>query len=100
MSDSEKNEVKIKKLHSKVAFEENSKKEEEESGEEESEGEESEEEENDFEFDMEDMNLGSILQNFLVNEEGTNVCDTLTGIKKSIDTQNKILMKVVGLLNK
>jgi hypothetical protein len=51
----------------------------------------------DFEFDMDEMNLGSILQNFLVNEEGVNVCDVLTGLKKSLDTQNKILMKVVNL---
>lgn len=52
----------------------------------------------DFEFDMEDMNLGAILQNFLVNEDGVNVADIFSGVKKSLDTQNKILMKIVGLL--
>jgi hypothetical protein len=58
---------------------------------------EEEDEDEDFEFDMDEMNLGSILQNFLVNEDGVNVCDVLTGLKKSLDTQNKILMKVVNL---
>ena len=57
-----------------------------------------ENEDEDFEFDMEDMNLGSILQNFLTNEEGTNVCDVLSDLKKSLDTQNKILMKLVNHL--
>jgi hypothetical protein len=43
------------------------------------------------------MNLGSILKSFLVNEDGNNVCDVLTGLKKSLDTQNKIMMKIVNL---
>lgn len=55
------------------------------------------EEDDDFEFDMEDMNLGTVLQNFLVNEDGMNVCDVLSGLKKSLDTQNKILMKIVNI---
>tara|TARA_B110000977_G_scaffold84695_1_gene113094 strand:- start:6669 stop:6959 length:291 start_codon:yes stop_codon:yes gene_type:complete len=54
------------------------------------------EEEDDSEFDMESMNLGSVLQTFLVSEEGLNICDILTGLKKSMDTQNKILMKIVN----
>lgn len=57
-----------------------------------------EEGDDEFEFDMDEMNLGAILQNFLVNEEGQNVCEILTGFKKSVDTQNKILMKIVGTL--
>ena len=59
-----------------------------------------EEDDEDFEFDMEDMNLGNILQNFLVNEDGVNIADIFSGVKKSLDTQNKILMKMVGLLEK
>jgi len=58
-----------------------------------------EEEEGDFDFDMDEMNLGAILQNFLVNEDGQNVCDILSGFKKSLDTQNKILMKIFTLLD-
>ena len=58
------------------------------------------EEDEEFDFDMEDMNLGAILQSFLVNEEGVNVADVFTGVKKSLDTQNKILMKIVGLLER
>ena len=90
MAEAEETEVKVKKLKSKQAFVE---------PENEEESEEEGEEDDEFEFDMEDMNLGSILQNFLVGEDGTNVCETLNGIKKSIDTQNKILMKVVTLLS-
>jgi hypothetical protein len=59
--------------------------------------EDTDEEDGDFDFDMETMNLGSILQNFLVNEDGENVCDVLSGLKKSVDTQNKIMMKIVNL---
>ena len=58
------------------------------------------EEDDEFGFDMDDMNLTSILQNFLVNEDGVNVCDVLTGLKKSLDTQNKILMKIVNNMEK
>lgn len=60
--------------------------------------EEEEEDDDEFEFDMDDMNLGTILQNFFVNQDGENVCEIMSGFKKSLDTQNKILMKIYTLL--
>lgn len=59
--------------------------------------EEEEEGDDDFQFDMDEMNLGNILQNFLVNDEGQNICEIMSGFKKSLDTQNKILMKFYNM---
>lgn len=57
-----------------------------------------EEDDDDFNLDMDDMNIGDVLQNFLVNEDGVNFADVLTGLKKSIDNQNKIILKMLNLI--
>lgn len=43
--------------------------------------------------EYEPMDLGQILNTFFSDEKGTCISDILVGIKKSIDTQNKILLK-------
>lgn len=59
------------------------------------------EEESDFdEYDIENVNLPEMLQTFFASEDGVNVVDTLVSIKKSIDMQNKILMKLCSTLEK
>ena len=41
-----------------------------------------------------------ILGNLLTSEQGANIPDILLSLKKSIDTHNKILMKLVTSLQK
>ena len=72
-------------------------------GEEEEEYDEDEEEEDDFEG----MDLGSALAPFLTTEEGDSVCTALVSIgthmekmTKMMDTQNKILVKMLSQMNK
>ena len=47
----------------------------------------------------EDNDLTSIIDHFFTNEDGENLADILSGFKKSLDTQNKILMKIANILN-
>lgn len=42
--------------------------------------------------------LPTIIEHFFTNESGDNIADVLTGFKKSLDTQNKILMKMCSIL--
>ena len=50
---------------------------------------------------MSQMHIGTVLQSFLVSEEHEiNICDAVCRVKKSLDTQNKILMKMMGLMEK
>jgi hypothetical protein len=64
---------------------------------------EEESEDEDYEDDYEDedegynsVDFGQLLSNFFVTENGENVAEALMGIKKSIDTHNKILLKYVN----
>ena len=50
--------------------------------------------------DDEEISLTDLMQNFFASEEGENIVDTLTGIKKAIETQNKILMKMGAVFEK
>ena len=67
--------------------------EEEEEEQEDEEEEEEEEEEEDFDFEP-NLNLHELFH----NSEGESIADTLTEIKNMIDRQNKIFMKIGGLL--
>ena len=58
-----------------------------------------EEEDEDFELDDDEPGLGDILNHFLTDESGTNIADILSGLKKSIDTHNKLLLKLVNTIN-
>lgn len=44
------------------------------------------------------MDLSDCLNTFLTNQNEENIADILTGFKKSLDTQNKILMKILGAI--
>ena len=44
--------------------------------------------------------LVNIFQHFFTNDDGENIADILTGLKKSVDLQNKILHKVLNAFNK
>jgi len=62
--------------------------------------EESSEEENcEEENEGESLGIEHLLQHFLVNEDGENIPDVLSSIKKSLDIQNKILMKLLGSMS-
>lgn len=47
----------------------------------------------------EDNDLATIIDHFFTNQDGENLADILTGFKKSLDTQNKILMKIANILS-
>lgn len=67
---------------------------EDEEDEEESDDEMNEDEMDDEDMDFNPIDIGQILGNFFVSEDGVTIADSLQGIKKSMDTQNKILMKL------
>jgi len=46
------------------------------------------------------VELTDFIQSLLITEDGSSIGDTLQGIQKSIDTQNKILLKLGGLIEK
>lgn len=46
----------------------------------------------------EDNDLTTIIDHFFTSEDGENIADILVSFKKSIDTQNKILMKIANIL--
>lgn len=51
------------------------------------------------EIDTEQMgepDLLNMFQCFFTNDDGDNVVDVISSLKKSIDTQNKILMKMLN----
>ena len=47
----------------------------------------------------EDNDLTTIIDHFFTNEDGENLADILSGFKKSLDTQNKILLKIANILS-
>ena len=57
-----------------------------------------ESEDEDFDPDMigEDINFPALVNHFFTNEDGQNIADILTDLKKSIDTQNKLIYKLVS----
>lgn len=59
-------------------------------------------EDTDSEYDgsqaEEDNDMTTIIDHFFTNEDGENLADILSGFKKSLDTQNKILMKIANIL--
>ena len=54
---------------------------------------ESNESEDDIEDD--DMNISSIINHFFTNDEGENIAEILTQLKKTMDTQNKLIFKLL-----
>lgn len=65
-----------------------------------------EDEEDEDEFDMEGMDddggmdLMDALGNFLTTDDGDSIATVLGGIKTQLEMQNKILIKIFGVLNK
>jgi hypothetical protein len=62
------------------------------------------EEEDEFDMDgMDDdgaMDLMDALGNFLTTDDGDSIANVLGGIKTQLEMQNKILIKIFGVLNK
>lgn len=59
--------------------------------------------EEDDEFDMGDdegVDLMDALASMLTTEDGDNLATVLAGIKTQLEMQNKILVKIFGVLNK
>jgi hypothetical protein len=60
--------------------------------------------EEDDEFDMDDgeegIDLMDALSSLLTTDEGDNLATVLDGIKTQLEMQNKILVKIFGVLNK
>ena len=51
--------------------------------------------EDDEQYDEDDeVGMTELMQTFFAGENGKNVVDTIESLKKSIDNQNKILMKI------
>ena len=51
--------------------------------------------EDDEQYDEDDeVGIADLMQTFFAGENGKNVVDTIESLKKSIDNQNKILMKM------
>ena len=45
--------------------------------------------------DDEDLNIPSLINHFFTNNEGENIAEILTQLKKSMDTQNKLIYKLL-----
>ena len=58
--------------------------------------EESEDDNFDPEMLGEEINFPALLNHFFTNEDGQNIADILTDLKKSIDTHNKLIYKLVS----
>lgn len=59
--------------------------------------------EEDDEFDMDDdegVDLMDALSSLLTTDDGDNLATVLAGIKTQLEMQNKILVKIFGVLNK
>lgn len=44
----------------------------------------------------EDLNIPSLVNHFFTNDEGENIAEILTQMKKSIDTHNKLIFKLIS----
>jgi hypothetical protein len=47
-----------------------------------------------------ELNMADLMQTFFAGDNGKNIVDTLDCLRKSVDSQNKILMKIGGILEK
>ena len=53
-------------------------------------------EDNDSDDDIEEENdIPSLINHFFTNTDGENIADILTQLKKSMDTQNKLIYKLL-----
>ena len=43
----------------------------------------------------EDLNIPNLINHFFTNEDGANIAEILTQLKKSMDTQNKLIYKLL-----
>ena len=83
-----------------MSAEENQKLEDEEEYEDEDEDEEMYEEDEEDEDDDQVDFLGNLLANTLATPEGDTLCGTLVKISDTLETQNKIMIKLLTLLSK
>lgn len=60
---------------------------------------EDDEEEYDQGLELNEPDLLNMFQCYFTNDDGQNIVDVMSSIKKSIDTQNKILMKLMQKLD-
>lgn len=60
---------------------------------------EDDEEEYDQGLELNEPDLLKMFQYYFTNDDGENIVDVMSSIKKSIDTQNKILMKLLQKLD-
>ena len=42
-----------------------------------------------------DLNIPSLINHFFTNEDGQNIAEILTQLKKAMDTQNKLIYKLL-----
>ena len=54
------------------------------------------EDEDEFDPNFTPLDIGNVLQNFFTDDNGTNVTEAILSLKSSVDTQNKILMKILN----
>ena len=52
--------------------------------------------EEESETEEDDMNIPSLINHFFTNEEGKNIAEILTDFKKSLDTHNKLIYKLLA----
>ena len=45
--------------------------------------------------EMNDLNIPSLINHFFTNDDGENIAEILTQLKKNIDTQNKLIYKLL-----
>jgi len=64
------------------------------------ESEEDSEESEGEEFEDDEINIADLMQTFFAGENGKNIVDTIESLKKSVDSQNKILVKMGGIMEK
>ena len=46
--------------------------------------------------DEDDLNIPSLINHFFTNQDGENIADILTQFKKSLDTHNKLIYKLLA----
>ena len=52
--------------------------------------------EEDGDEDGDEVSIAALFQTFFASSEGENVVDVLSQLKKTLETQNKILMKIMN----
>lgn len=84
----------------KVAFEEPDEEEEDDYYEDETDEEDDEEEEDESDDEEEDDGIIDLLANTLATPDGDTLCGTLVQISNTLETQNKILIKLLSAISK